>query len=201
MRQSKNDFTVTSDKYIRGGVQYDRVTTYCRPMGAYIPPSAKAAMERGERAHSYFKMINRGEWSKDSAEALRFQDPDMADLVEVFRKWHFDNVKKVYLCEKTIFNDRLMVAGTLDLFADLVGSLRALIDFKTGLFYKHYILQHGAYDRLVVEGTRYRPKSHMTVLVGLDGVKVRKHPQKHIEGGYRAWEGNLVFSRFLKTRL
>lgn len=95
---------------------------------------AQKAAAYGTAVHKYCEMVNKKELKcpGDIRDAVVEKDQRITADVVKYLGWYHENIEEVIHTEEKVFNDDIMVAGTLDLLARLKTGKLAVLDIKTG---------------------------------------------------------------------
>jgi hypothetical protein len=147
-------------------------------------------MERGTEVHKASAAISRGIWTP------RLSD-ERQGYVESFRQWKITYVKRVFLVEQRLYDDKHQISGKPDLTCELVdGPDPVLVDYKTGGRSRLWEVQTATYIHLINISKLLIPlkvKRAIVLILDKDG------GEAHVPPGFEATAYHLAIFLAMKT--
>jgi hypothetical protein len=143
-------FVPETHKYYLDGEEIPSVTTVIKNAG--LMPSYKT--NDGGQAMQYGTLVHEA-CAKYLTDYSLPSDPFVMFAMAGFCSWCAEYDPEPLLIEQKMANEKIRVAGTLDLVAKSK-DVKWLIDIKTGDFHPWHIIQLSAYDRML-HGTPNKP--------------------------------------------
>lgn len=123
-----------------------------------------------------------------ASEPMPTYGPHIMEVWTHLRPWFDKHITKVYAQERDVYSTRLMVAGRLDLLAELDSTTIAVVDIKTTDKPKReewigdYYLQGSFYAFALFELTGMRAKKIVFPIASAEGIQVFETvPMKHLD--------------------
>ena len=146
-----SEFKVYKDYYLKDKIKYTRITT---PLDYFQAPElvdwkldtdnhkevSKTAKQIGTRVHNLIKMdYEKGKYSLTPNDSV-----SIVNCMKAYEEWKKVEQPKIMVMEKTMFNDELRIAGTMD-----IQTVGKIVDIKTSTSIKpNYWLQLAMYNYL-----------------------------------------------------
>jgi hypothetical protein len=133
---------------------------------------------------------------------------DMSESRAMYQRWAQDfypRIGKVLLIEQPMLHRQYMYCGTPDLLAEVAGEL-VLVDWKTQQAGREkvraeWLLQIGAYARLIGHTYQIELRKASMVIVTTDGIRAQPYNYADIQQGWQRFAGFLVEYHALQAKL
>lgn len=195
--------------YYLGDEKFDRVTSVLSMISYselknlaektsmnYVDRIMKKAAEKGTNFHYYAQMINSKKGSPATLKALEDADPPTYRRVNKYLEYKKENIKTIFLSEKTYYHQEFKIAGTPDLSCLLKNGGMALIDYKTtSMILPSHIMQMAAYNEILKTAGHGHDK-YIILYVSESEIKAVNIPEKTIK---KAWNMYLYLLSLYRT--